>query len=174
MDVAYRTAGPDDADRLVELFRRTFTDTFGHLYRAEDLASFLDGHSPDQWREQLRDPRFAVRLAEGNGVAAGYAKLGPVSLPYRSRGQAIELKQLYLLQPWHGQGIAQALMQWVMAESRARGANELILSVFIDNRRARRFYEGYGFEHVGNYAFMVGSHADEDLIMRLALESHDG
>jgi RimJ/RimL family protein N-acetyltransferase len=43
--------------------------------------------------------------------------------------------------------------------------------VFIDNHRARRFYARYGFEQVGTYDFMVGTHADLDLVMRLDLET---
>jgi RimJ/RimL family protein N-acetyltransferase len=40
------------------------------------------------------------------------------------------------------------------------------LSVYIDNHRARRCYERYGFVGVGRYRFMVGAHADEDVVMR--------
>jgi hypothetical protein len=32
-----------------------------------------------------------------------------------------------------------------------------------------RFYERRGFAAVGRYDFMVGNHADEDIIMRLQL-----
>jgi RimJ/RimL family protein N-acetyltransferase len=59
----------------------------------------------------------------------------------------------------------------VLDEARRRGALDLYLTVYVDNHRARRFYEGYGFEFVGPYTFMVGNHADEDHIMRLALEA---
>ena len=59
-------------------------------------------------------------------------------------------------------------MDWVLGEARTRG-DELYLSVFSENHRARRFYERYGFEAVGRYDFMVGTHADEDIVMRLAL-----
>jgi RimJ/RimL family protein N-acetyltransferase len=60
-------------------------------------------------------------------------------------------------------------MDWVIGEARARGAQELYLSVFTDNHRARRFYARYGFEEVGPYQFMVGTHADNDIILRLPL-----
>ena len=35
--------------------------------------------------------------------------------------------------------------------------------------KIRAVYERYGFEAVGRYDFMVGTHADEDIIMRLRL-----
>jgi GNAT superfamily N-acetyltransferase len=170
MQLAYRNAVPGDAAALAALGRRSFVETFGHLYKPEDLADFLLNHSEESWAEQLGDPGFAVRMTEADGEPVAYAKLAPTSLPFEPRGPSIELRQFYVLAPWHGRGISQALMQWVLEEAKARGAADLYLSVFIDNHRARRFYERYGFEYVGTYAFMVGSHEDEDLIMRLALE----
>ena len=99
----------------------------------------------------------------------GFAKLGPPSLPFRTEGPTAELRQLYVLKPWQGAGVAAALIAWALAEGRRRGAGQMFLSVFVDNHRARRFYARHGFEPVGRYAFMVGSHADEDIIMRLDL-----
>jgi GNAT superfamily N-acetyltransferase len=81
----------------------------------------------------------------------------------------MELRQLYVLRPWHGAGIGAALMEWALGEARRRGAEQMFLSVFTDNRRARRFYARYGFEEVGTYHFMVGTHADDDIILRLKL-----
>ena len=167
--LAFRDAGPADAAALAELGRDTFTETFGHLYTPENLAAFLTNHSEANWRRELEDPAFAVRLGESDGRAFAYAKLGPPSLPFEVKGPTVELRQFYLLKPWQGSGAAAALMEWVLAEARRRGAGALYLSVFIDNPRARRFYERYGFESVGRYDFMVGTHADEDIIMRLKL-----
>lgn len=165
----YRDATAADAAALDTLFRDSFTATFGHLYAPADLAAFLAAFTLDRWRAELTDPAFAFRLASDDGFPLGYAKLGPPELPITRRGPAIELRQLYLRDAAKGTGIASALMDWCLATARARGAAETWLSVFVDNPRARRFYERYGFEDVGRYAFMVGSHADEDRLMRLAL-----
>jgi hypothetical protein len=94
--ITYRMAGPEDAALLADLGRRTFTETFGHLYKPADLAAFLESHVPEKWAAELADPAFAVRLAEENGDAAGYAKLGPPSLPFEPRGPSIELRQFYV------------------------------------------------------------------------------
>jgi ribosomal protein S18 acetylase RimI-like enzyme len=172
-DFTYRDAIPADAALMARIGPETFTETFGHLYTPENLAAFLANHSEENWCAELEDGRYTVRIAEQSGVAVGFAKLGPpslpASLPFAVEGTAAELKQFYVLKPWQGVGVAQALMAWVLDESRRRGATELFLSVFVDNHRAQRFYARYGFEAVGSYAFMVGTHADEDIIMRLKL-----
>ncbi len=167
--IAYRDATPDDAELMARIGPQTFTETFGHLYSPENLAIFLEKHSVENWRGELTNPDYTVRIAEDDGVAAGFAKVGPPSLPFEAKGPAAELRQLYVLKPWQGAGIAATLMDWAIAEARRRGAEEMFLSVFIDNHRARRFYARYGFEQVGTYDFMVGSHADLDLVMRLKL-----
>ena len=150
--------------------RQSFTETFGHLYTPENLAAFLANHSEENWRGELADPRFAVRLAEQDGEAAGLCQArAALACRSRSNGPTVELRQFYVLKPWQGAGLAAELMDWVLAEARRRGAEQLYLSVFTDNDRARRFYARYGFEAVGRYDFMVGSHADEDIIMRLKL-----
>ena len=169
MSITYRRATIEDAEALAELGARTFTHTFGHLYQPADLEIFLQNHSPDNWEKELSDPAFEVRAAELDGKLVGYVKLGPPHLPFEPRGEAAELRQLYVVEDVKGQGVAQQLMDWVIDRARDRRADHLYLSVFTDNHRARRFYEKYGFEPEGTYAFMVGSHADEDIVMRLKL-----
>ena len=167
--IDYRDAGVGDAATLSGLFARSFTDTFGALYDPADLAAFLAGHTPAHWASQLADPAYAIRIGEANGADAAFVKLGPPSLPVTRTRPSIELRQLYMLPELKGTGAAQAAMDWAIETARARGAQDLFLSVYVDNHRARRFYERYGFERVGSYHFMVGTHADEDDLMRLAL-----
>lgn len=169
MSITYRDATEADAALLADIGTRSFIETFGHLYTPENLEAFLENHSVASWREQLSGSDFSVRIVEDGGVAAAFAKVGPPSLPFKTDARAIELRQFYVLKPWQGAGLAPEMMDWVLNEARRRGAEELYLSVFIDNHRAQRFYRRYGFEDVGRYDFMVGTHADEDIIMRLKL-----
>jgi ribosomal protein S18 acetylase RimI-like enzyme len=166
MTNAYRDATATDGAALRALFAESFVETFGHLYRPPDLEEFLDGNSLDKWQDSLADTQVAIRVAEMDGVLAGFVELAPKKLPYETSAPAIELRRLYLRNSAHGRGIADALMKWALQEANARGAQEIVLSVYVDNHRARRFYQRYGFEAVGRYDFMVGSHADEDLILR--------
>ncbi|WP_129791913.1 GNAT family N-acetyltransferase [Sphingosinicella sp. CPCC 101087] len=169
MTVQWRKAGPEDAAIMAAIGRETFVETFGNLYTPEDLAAFLVNHSEEKWRADLADPEYSIRLGESDGRAAAYAKIGPPSLPLEAKGPTIELRQFYIRKPWQGAGLAPPLMEWVLAEARARGAVAVQLSVFTENVRARRFYERYGFEYAGENKFMVGNQADDDLIMRLNL-----
>lgn len=165
----YRDASQNDAALLSRLGAATFVETFGHLYAPKDLAAFLLNHTEQAWGEMLADPAIQVRLAEDDGVAAGFATLAPRELPVAPDGPAAELRQLYILKPWQGHGVARALMDWVLAAARARGAEALYLSVWTGNHRAKAFYRRYGFLYVAPYKFMVGNQADEDEIWCLDL-----
>lgn len=170
MTVTYREATVADARLLERLFRESFTDTFGHLYAPEDLSAFLAEADVAAWRGELADPNLPVRIGEDGPAAAGFARVGPGSLPFDKPPGSLELRQLYVLPSWKGTGLAHSLMGWALGEARKREAPALFLSVYADNHRARRFDEHYGFEEVGAFQFMVGRHADDERIMRLWLQ----
>lgn len=168
--IAYRDAVAADGPELAQMARRSFTDTFGTLYRQEDLALFLDqAFGSSGLPADLTDPAYRVRVAIEQGRIVGYCKIGPVTFPGEWPETAMELHQLYILSDHHGAGLAPVLMDWALDAMRAQGASEVVLSVYVDNHRARRFYERYGFEEIGQYTFMVGSHEDDDRLMRLKL-----
>ena len=169
--IEYRAARPEDGPALAKMAADSFVETFGHLYRKEDLDSFLrDAFSPTGLPAQIGNPDYRIRVAVDDGAIAGFCKMGPCGLPSPPVPEgAAELKQLYLLKPWHGTGVAQALMEWAIASARESGAAHMALSVYSDNHRAKRFYERYGLVEIGTNIFMVGEQADDDRIYCVAL-----
>jgi diamine N-acetyltransferase len=164
-----REASAADLPAINRVFRTSFCDTFAHLYDPKDLADFLAKCTLKAWASEFNDPCYGFRVAEAHGGVVGYVKLGPLTLPVETNANAVELRQLYILKDYHGMGIAHALMDWAVDEARRRCAEKLYLTVYTDNHRARRFYDRYGFEAVGRHDFKVGSHVDEDIIMRKVL-----
>ena len=170
--VDYRPATLADAAALADVGRRSFCETFAHLYAPHDLAAFLEeAYTAAALSRELADPSKRFRLAEDAGQLIGFCKLGlTVSLPIDlGARRGMELKQLYLLRSHLGAGIAPDLLDWALEEARVFGADDVVLSVYCDNVRAQRFYQRYGFEHVGDFFFMVGSHRDPEHLYRLKL-----
>lgn len=168
--IAYADAVLADGAEVAEVAKRAFTETFGNLYRAEDLARFIDeAFGANGLPSQIEDPRFAIRVARDQGRMIGFAKLGPVVFPGEWAPTDIELHQLYVLGGWHGEGVGPELMQWAIGRAHADGFRRIVLSVFVDNVRAQRFYARHGMREIGKYAFRVGDQIDDDRIWALDL-----
>lgn len=165
---ALRRGTPDDAGLVSALAARTFTETFGHLYPPEDLASFNEkAYAPDKQRIILSHPDYAVFLLEKDGEAVGHAAAGPCGLPHPDvRDGDGELKRLYLVKGLQGDGhgtrLMQATMDWLLRD----GPRTLWIGVWSENFGAQRFYARHGFEKVGGYKFPVGNTLDDEFILR--------
>lgn len=168
-EITYRDADTSDAPALAAFAELTFTETFGHLYPPEDLASYVEAkYRTDVVAAELADPDVRYVLALRDGAIVGYSKLGVVDMDVDAT-DALELHRLYVDTSVKGAGVAKALMNDALAWARGKGAKVMFLSVWENNTRAQAFYKRYGFEHVKEHKFMVGRVADRDFIWRLAL-----
>jgi len=167
----YRDATPTDGPALDAMARAIWVATFAHASSPEDSAAYLStAYGLDgALIRSLADPAVSIRVGIEGGHIVGYAKLTPPWVPAAERETALQLSQLYVAAEHHGRGVAQALLAWTLDTARGRGATALFLTVWEENARAIRFYDRYGFKHVGDYAFAVGEQVDRDLVMRLAL-----
>ncbi len=168
MDLMLRPARRGDVAALSRLGIDGFVAKFGHLYRPEDLSAFLEAAlSEEAVAAELANPVRRYCLAEGDdGRLAGYAKLSlACGWPQHARGgHVVELKQLYTDPALTGRGVGAALLEWALAEARMAGADEMQLSVWSGNHGAQKFYARYGFAHVADTTFAVGSHIDEEFL----------
>jgi diamine N-acetyltransferase len=170
VSIVYRDATVADGATLADMGRRCFVETFGPHFPPDDMALHLPRmFGPDGLPAELGDPAIRVRVAEEDGAAAAYLKLAPMALPVPHEPGALEIKQLYVLAPWQGTGVAAALMDWAIETGRADGAPALYLSVWEHGDRARRFYARHGFDIVGTAPFRLGTRDYDDPVMRLGL-----
>ena len=101
--------------RSIAIFDASFSETFGHLYRPEDLAAFLTSFAVERLAaNSFADPAYAFRLAEVDGEPAGYAKIGPPQIPVETDRPAIAARSALRPQEHHGAGVAQVLMDWAI------------------------------------------------------------
>jgi GNAT superfamily N-acetyltransferase len=170
VSILYRDAVRADGPALAATGRRVFAETFGGAFDPADMALHLDRKfGPAGLPAELGDPAIRIRLAEAEGGIIAYVKLAPMALPVDHPAGALEIRQFYVLAPWQGQGVAAALMTWVIATARAEGAPALLLSVWERGDRAIAFYRRHGFVTVGTAPFLLGTRACIDPVMRLDL-----
>ena len=168
-----RPATLDDVPALSALGRASFSDAFGHLYSAEDLAAFLaETHDEAVLGSEVAGDGCRHRLAVApDGTLLGYCKLRlPSKLAEHSDAHdPLELSQLYCASTATGQGVGAALMEWALGEARAGGHDAVHLSVYSGNHGAQRFYARYGFAKIADIHFRVGTQLDNEYLLEKPL-----
>lgn len=169
--LTFRDAEADDAARLSDIGRDTYVETFGALYKLDDLRQLLgDTFSPDKQLLEIEDKSVDIRLALAHGKIVGYCMIGPSKLPVdHDPDTSLELHRLYVRESTQGVGVGRILLTWAIEQARHRGASTLFLGVWEANHKAIAVYKSRGFETVGRYQFDVGSTHDDEIIMRLDL-----
>ena len=174
-----RPATVADAARLSQLAATTFRETFEGENTPDDMARYVaEAFTPEKQAAEITDPASTVLLAErgatsgpasgamGDAELVGYAHLVSGPAPAAVTGpEPLELKRLYVARAWHGQRVAQLLMDAALDVARARGAETLWLGVWERNPRAVAFYAKYGFTRVGEHTFVLGADTQTDWLL---------
>jgi ribosomal protein S18 acetylase RimI-like enzyme len=166
--VNIRRAQLKDAAPLAALAGQTFTDTFGHLYAPEDLAAFItDYQSVNTYTKLLGDSSVGIWLADvDEHEAVGFVSAGKCKLPVKDMDpRSGEIRQLYVLNKFHGNGLGSRLLKMALAWLEERAYEPLYVGVWSENVGAQRLYERYGFKKCGEYDFPVGKTRDREFIL---------
>lgn len=160
MTADIRRAEPADATTIALLGRITFAETFGHLFsqHRDDLRSYLDAtFDVAKIEHSLAKPQNLYWLALWHRLPVGYAKLKhPSPPPGQPQQNAAQLQKIYVLRPFIGQRIGQALMQPVTLTA-FREAPLLWLDVLRENEPAIAFYGRHGFVGIGEDTYTIGA-----------------
>ncbi len=170
-----RKAQPNDASALAVLAEITFRETFG----ADNSSQDMDQHCTQAYSATIQtleilDPNTDTFVCEFENELIAYAQLSWLKAPSCVTAQhPVEIRRFYVDSPWHGQGIAGALMNHVLEHVAIKNADQIWLGVWEHNPKARRFYQKMGFLEVGDHVFQLGSDPQRDLILSRKPTTHD-
>jgi ribosomal protein S18 acetylase RimI-like enzyme len=81
----------------------------------------------------------------------------------------MELVRLYVQRHAHRQGIGQALLKQAEALTQEAGLPFLWLSAWVENHRARAFYQAQCYDEVGTTHYEFGGNAYENRLLQKQL-----
>jgi GNAT superfamily N-acetyltransferase len=134
-----RPGTPADAEAVAGVQIASWQGAYPHLFRPEQLAGISLEERTENWR------RYPPLVAEVDGEIVGFVSVGPA----HDDDAGGELWAIYVHPDHWGTGIGRELMQAGEARLRELGYSDVVLWVFDDNPRARRFYEVAGWRTDG-------------------------
>lgn len=146
MPILTRPALPEDALAVAMVRVGSWQAAYAGIIPDEVLDAMDPRAQSERLRSRLADPasRFTTRVAERDGVIAGFTVTGP----YRGDDVPVgtgEVLAIYVDPDHWSTGVGRALMDDALARLSAARLWPVLLWVLRDNARARRFYEKAGF-----------------------------
>lgn len=162
-----RRANINDVATLQHIGRKTFSDTFENTCTKEDMKGVLELYfNTLQVESELQDEDDNFFFFEEDNLVKGYMRINAkhdCPLESLQKQKSIELVRLYVLKEYHGQGVANKLMEFAIDFAKKNGYEAMYLSVWEYNFRARGFYEKHGFKNTGvENDFPLGSTPQTD------------
>jgi ribosomal protein S18 acetylase RimI-like enzyme len=160
-----------DLERLQQISRQTFQETFATGNSEENLANYLaKGFSQEKLTAELRNPHSAFYFAEQAGQVIGYLKVNTGAAQTEPQtAYALEIERIYVLQEFHGQRVGQLIYEQALTLARQAQAEFVWLGVWEENPRAIRFYQKNGFVAFDKHVFKLGDDEQTDIMMKLVL-----
>lgn len=155
-----------DVAILSAIAQQTFYDTFTGTCTEADMQGFLEQYyNEGQIAKELSNENDLYFFAEIDNKPVGYIRFMEdySNLPLMKQWKALELKRIYVLKEFHGMGIAQNLMDFMLDFALKEKYQVIWLGVWEHNLRAQKFYEKYGFVNSGHtHDFPIGNTPQTD------------
>ena len=170
-----RVATLSDAGKLAALAERTFRDAFAGVNAIEDMNLHCrTSYGESIQAAEILNPEMVTLACEEDGQLIAFAQLrwgkAPDCVSAKCPG---EIQRLYVLNEWHGKGVAQSLMAACMSQLERRGADVAWLGVWERNPRAIAFYKKLKFAEVGEHIFRLGADPQRDIVMARPVKRYD-
>jgi len=162
-----RRAKSTDASLISSFAEKSFRDTFQKFNSEKDMNEFCaETYSEAVQREEILNKDIETYLIENESQLIGFAQVCWKGKPQLFTAQKpIEINRFYILEQFHGLGVAQGLMEFLLKNAKDKNSDTIWLGVWEHNLRAIAFYKKYGFKEVGDHIFKLGSDLQRDLML---------
>ena len=148
-----RKVNIQDIEKLKEIGKLTFAETFSSENSEEDMREYLEeGFSTEKLKTELTDENAEFYFAELDDNVIGYLKVnfGQSQTEIKDKN-ALEIERIYVLKEFHGKKVGQILYDKAIELAKEKSADYVWLGVWEQNPRAIRFYEKNGLQaHLSN------------------------
>ncbi len=168
LSIHIRIATLADAPNLSFLGKKTFDQSFGHLFRdRNDLLDYLKTtFSEEKLKRSIskKNNIFWIIFYENNVV--GYAKI-QLNSPseFIDSDKVCKLQKIYILKDYLSQGIGGDLQKIIFDKVFENNCNYIWLSVLKSNEKAVAFYMRNNYKIVGEHPFSIGKEDFEFWVM---------
>lgn len=162
-----------DIDKLQQISKQTFSETFSALNTEENMKKYLDeGLSIERLTAELNNTYSEFYFAHLNDNVIGYLKLNfGQSQTELKDSKALEIERIYVLKEFHGKNVGQLLYEKAIHIAEQSKADYVWLGVWEENPRAISFYKKNGFVVFDKHIFKLGDDEQIDIMMKLQLNS---
>jgi ribosomal protein S18 acetylase RimI-like enzyme len=159
---------PVDLPALLEVAKVSFREAFTANNSPEKLEEYIaSAFDETQFLRELNNPGSEFYLARSGERPVGYLKVNFASAQTELQDpKSLEVQRIYVLEEFHGKGVAQVLLQQALEVAAQHQLEYLWLGVWEHNLKAVRFYRKHGFETFGSHPFLFGSEEQTDLLMK--------
>jgi RimJ/RimL family protein N-acetyltransferase len=158
--ITIRKATDTDAHDLANILCASWQAAYKDILSPEDLDRNTNKEARTTMFERIVSSDHGNSyIAFCDGFPCGHFHFGDTrdnDLP-----EYAEIVAIYLTKPYWGTCVGQRMMDFAIAEIKRLGYSKVMLWVFKDNSRARRFYEKNGFVADGTVKDSGFSSADE-------------
>jgi len=160
-------AGPEHAELIADLSRKTFFDTFAASNTRENMDMFMEVQfTKKALMEEVGAEENIFLLAFRGVEPVGYVRMRESTSPEQLGNlPAIEIARIYAVQDIIGKGVGSALMEKSLQIAQAKNKQLVWLGVWEHNYRAIDFYNRWGFTKFGEHPFILGTDMQTDWMM---------
>lgn len=167
-----RIATPEDAAMIAAIGRETFYETWRPVNKEEDLQAYMKkAFDVQKIKAEIEDSGTNTFLYTiDDDVLSGYSKLRrDRSYPELENKKSLEVERIYVRKEYQDKKVGKTMMDKAFEIAKAEHHFYLWLGVNVDNHKAIRFYEKYGFTIFGEKSFQLGDAVDTDYLMNVSV-----